>query len=587
MAGLRKRIKDLNQASSITGQEYGVSDNGSIVQKFKITDAVDSMTHVVNVLNTYQADNTGATDTTTQFSNAVTACPTKGVVYVPEGIYQLNNLQVGKDVSFRLHPNAVLIHKANATAPMIKYTVPASGFFEGGIIDGNGANQACTGTADVNSWFACLQTSTSSAFTVRDTTFQNFCLAGLRDNASTGRLRVSRCNFLNGRQHTNGAVTGIVGFQSSGINVLVSTQDARPHVSVTDCNFVQDATPTNLGGNPGGLIIAGHRDTNCFVSVKIHGNFFYQTGQVYAGNNLGSVDLYEDCLNAVVSDNIIRAPLYIGLKLQNLTNLVCTGNTLDCNSSMVNGGSGILYDPHQRLATATSTERAIISKNIVTGITVSNGVGIAIYGSVAVGKKVIVSDNTVENCLVGIDVGGSVGMTGPISIQGNTIQGGSNSALQILKTAGDVRIHGNHISGGLGLLATSGVNTANFYLSNNYIEATGGGSKACIIWGANKIYSYSGNYINSNGAGSPGIEFKQDGSANKIAELLFPPGPNTVVGIDSTVIADILRWRGISSGTGSPEGVYAATTGDVFLRKDTSNVKYYFKNSGTGNTGWL
>jgi hypothetical protein len=537
----------------------------------------------------------GVTDDTAAFGLAKAACVTGGTIFAGEGTAVLHNFLIDKDINVVLSQGTILKHKANATAPMISFTATASGFFNGGVLDGNKANQATTGVggAGVTSWFSLLKTNTASSFTVSDVTFQNFCIAGLQDNATTGRLLVQRCHFLNGAEHTNGAVTAITGYQSSGINFLVSGNNSRPHLDVFDCHFIQDNLPSQPGFAPGGCIVAGNDGNNCFVSVNCSRNYLKRVGQVAAGNNIGGIDLYEDCLDANVTGNIFEEPLYIGLKLQNLTRLICTGNIVDCTSNMIAGGTGILYDPHQRTQTTGAYEPSIIAHNIVTGITVTNGTGISIYGSVALGRKVILALNWVENCLVGMDIGGAIGMEGPISIEGNTVMGGAGAALQILRINpngtgnGNVRIVGNHLSGGVGILSTVGVQNASFLLSANFVEATGAGSKAILIWGAAKIKSDSGTYQNSNGAGAPAVEFKQDGAAHLIGELYFPPGANIVTGINSTVIADVSRWRGLNSGSGSPEGVYAATTGDVFLRTDSGNVKYYFKNSGTGNTGWV
>ncbi len=47
-------------------------------------------------------------------------------------------------------------------------------------------------------------------------------------------------------------------------------------------------------------------------------------------------------------------------------------------------------------------------------------------------------------------------------------------------------------------------------------------------------------------------------------------------------------YPGFYIGTGSPEGVYAAVAGSIYLRKDGSaGTSFYVKESGTGNTGWV
>jgi len=44
----------------------------------------------------------------------------------------------------------------------------------------------------------------------------------------------------------------------------------------------------------------------------------------------------------------------------------------------------------------------------------------------------------------------------------------------------------------------------------------------------------------------------------------------------------------IRFGSGTPEGVYTAGIGSVFLRTDGgASTTLYVKESGTGNTGWI
>jgi hypothetical protein len=44
----------------------------------------------------------------------------------------------------------------------------------------------------------------------------------------------------------------------------------------------------------------------------------------------------------------------------------------------------------------------------------------------------------------------------------------------------------------------------------------------------------------------------------------------------------------IVHGAGSPEGVYAASPGSLFLNETGgANVSIYVKESGTGTTGWV
>jgi hypothetical protein len=532
----------ITTAGTSQGKTWGIGDvaiyRGTSGQWDKVTSALRPL----NVRD-FGALLDGSTDDTAAFALTKAACVTGGSVYVPDGTAVIHSLVVDKDISFVLSNAAVLKHKANATGTMIKYTVASSGTFTGGTLDGNGANQTVTGTAQVNSWFACLRTITTTAFTVSDVTFVNFCLAAILDNDSSGRLTISRCNFRNGREHTNGAAVGILGFQSSGINFApTATVDGRPHLRVTGCNFIQDTLPANAGGNPGGCIIAGRENINCLISVTYQGNYHTRTGQAYAGNFIGSVDLYEDCHGANVMGNVFVDCLYVPMKLQNSGELSCIGNQVIGPSDQV--ATGIWYDPHERSdGSGVLNENAVFIGNVVKG---RGGAGITIAGNVGVGRSIIVSNNDVESCATGFDIGATgatFGLDAPLLIQGNTARGITGTACNITLCSGPIRINGNHFSGANGILATTGVNNAEFYLSHNYLEATSLGSRALIVRGAARVHCYSGVYNNTNGASSNVLNFQWDGT-NNIGELLFP-GTNIIkIGIPEMVYTQITKIIG-------------------------------------------
>jgi hypothetical protein len=69
------------------------------------------------------------------------------------------------------------------------------------------------------------------------------------------------------------------------------------------------------------------------------------------------------------------------------------------------------------------------------------------------------------------------------------------------------------------------------------------------------------------------------------------PSVNCIRSAEGRVISTSVSgsaFAGIFVGNGSPETVYSAQPGSLYLRKDGSaGTCLYVKESGTGNTGWI
>jgi hypothetical protein len=80
-------------------------------------------------------------------------------------------------------------------------------------------------------------------------------------------------------------------------------------------------------------------------------------------------------------------------------------------------------------------------------------------------------------------------------------------------------------------------------------------------------------------------------AANRIALYLADNGSGTSLVAkyeDGTTTTVARKGMNILSGTGSPENVYSAAVGSLFLRTDGSgSTTLYVKESGSGNTGWV
>ncbi len=469
----------------------------------------------------FGATGDGATNDTNAFAAATAAAPLKTQVYVPSGTYILDGLTITRDVGLLLHPNAVLKHKAGATADMISYTVPCTTPIEGGTFDGNKANQ------DVDdNWFSLLK-GYSDGQQIRNVRFRNFMVSGITDFKTLGQVWYLRCQFLDGYSLSETATKA-----NCGLNFSPGLLNGAPKVWVESCVFLNASAPSSGYKACGGAFFAGSNANSSYNSVTVKDSIFKRVGddKVVGPNHYGiaALDLYEETWNANIEGNNIDT-YYIGLKLQNVQNLYCAGNVVSTSYTC-----GIDYTPGERLQTGEYSTAKIIGNTV----TASAEVGIYVRAGDAGGwHDAIISNNTIKNSPYGIRVNGRTGSVGsnanegfgPLLIQGNQIWNTAGNGIDFQYTAGDFKILDNYISstGGNGITATTaGSNTASTFTVRGNTIATATTGYRCIRFFGVKELTISDNTVSAFNGANVAIEIDQDGSANGIEKLNL--GPNII-----------------------------------------------------------
>jgi hypothetical protein len=487
------------------------------------------------------------------------------------GTYIFDTVTFSKCISIELGEGVRFKHKANATGNMFTFTV-APPKIKGGVWDGNMANQNNNAT---NWWSLVYVNPSSTAFQrtrIEGSTFTNFVFGGTRFFQMNGRVEADHCNFIEGKEHG-----GVLGLQSQGFWFSeTALPNSRPEVVLTYCTFIQNSAPSVTGKNPGGAIFGGYAQDNIHPSVKVNHCYFKGTGQNFALNSIGSVDLYEDVERAEITENIFEDCYYVPIKMQNGSHFICENNIIV--GATGEGTQGIWFDPHQRNDTTETHEVSTIRGNIV----VRDGTGIVVAGNVAHSSKVIVENNWVIGTTVnGIDLGAtSAGHTfsGPAIIQGNVILADDGNGIHMINTAGQYQFIGNYSSATHGFLATASNSNAKIFLSGNYFQGTNGGY-AASIWGVKELIADSGKYNSS-----AGVQIKADDDGNQIQKLQWSDGNILDDGALDITFSGVDELVGTMSYQSVPQNLVKAHIGVRYYC--TGNGTIWFKKTGTGNTGW-
>lgn len=477
-------------------------------------------------------------DDTAVFYIAVSSVPEGTQIYVPEGTYILHDLQVDRNVSFRCHPAAILLHRASATLPMITCTVENTCIWEGGTYDGNKANQG-EKDSNVGEDVFTLVSTFSDGMLFRDVKFVGFMKAGINDLQSSGDITLQRCKFLDGYQPR----TATSKFSNFGFIFQAAQTDAHPHVSIIDCDFETDGKEANRR-RPGGFYVAGNDTVNSFVRLTVMGSTFRNLGGVATvdGGLYGAAgfDVYEDVIDAYLAGNFIieddgTTPTWHGAKLQNAGNLIFVGNVVRAAATVC-----INYTPGERLQT-TSYRRALIGKNIVEGTNASVGILVS-AGESGGWQEIEVEGNHVTGCVIGTQIEGEDGAgniegVGPIQYIGNTFVIDGNAGATILSTAADIRFIGNTFDSTNGncVTATSKNSGSSLtFIGNKFLCRTAAFTGA-RIWGV-KDLTFTANIFDCS---TEAIEFKQDASANLITRLRWDANNIILNGSIDITVADI------------------------------------------------
>lgn len=455
-------------------------------------------------------------DETAYFAAAVAAVPVGSEIYVPEGTYILHNLDVNRNVGFRMHPAAVLLHRAAATNHMIRMTVPNSIGIKGGILDGNKANQS-----SATNWFALLY-NYADGQVLRDVTFRNYMKAAILDDQTIGAWWVDRCQFLNGFE-----VETLDAFSNGAITFQAAVAAARAKITVTDSLFSQAANPVAGKRAPGAFYSAGSDALDCRPSIIFKNNRIHLMGGRHPtlGHGRAAIDFYETTLNGVCSGNIVScashnntAENWIPGKFDNCQNLDVDGNIVTTP-----GPVAFRYVPGERAQTTEFTTAKFRGNTVH-----DSPAAIAFLIDAAVGgfRDVQVTNNTARGVLKGLDINGLLDDAvtnkgyGPLLISGNQLFVSGGNGIEIDSTQGDIKITDNHldVTGGVGIRATTDNAAASLNVRGNTIICRTAANPCVRLWGLKELHLIGNTFDQV--TGSAAIELDADGAANKILKLV-------------------------------------------------------------------
>lgn len=281
-------------------------------------------------------------------------------------------------------------------------------------------------------------------------------------------------------------------------NAGPSTADA--HLYWCD-NFGKDTIKATPQAGSSFMFLSG---TNIKTRGNIQRNRAIQFGCSVHGNFIGAIDSYLDSYELIVSDNVIESYIHIGLKLGQVENLTCVGNTV--NGVGDSGAlTGISYQPyHVSGQIATLTKTAVIASNIVNG---AQTVGIAVQGNSTSNRAdgVIVKGNIVRDAgTVGIYVANASNFT----VADNEVLDAGTIGIQVDNSGGTNAIRGNLITSpggdGIDLRGDASSNVGSFDLTENRI-AEFGGTNGIDIDRVDRIALSNNTVTHTAGSGKVGV----------------------------------------------------------------------------------
>jgi hypothetical protein len=206
----------------------------------------DRFADVINVLD-YGADNTGVTDSSTAFTNAITAAGSNGVV-ICDGTFQIDStVTLASGVTLRSNSSAELVFGSSAD-----FELSGDNNVENIVFNLNGTGRQVTGETISNVTFknCTAKNSTNNGFyfnvgcskitfencTSNNNTKQGFYISGTETNAPN-RIQLINCKAFNNGEN---------GISVNGVGEITSQQTANyaSHVLISGCI-------TNNNGNGG------------------------------------------------------------------------------------------------------------------------------------------------------------------------------------------------------------------------------------------------------------------------------------------------------------------------------------------------
>lgn len=501
---------------------------------------------VSNFINIQSFGATNGSDSTDAFRRAVAAASNGMAIYIPDGSFIIDSVDISKDLSIIGH--GTLLHKAGASNHMLRFTVPQTGKVEGVTLDGNKDNQTSA------SWFSILSTYGKNQIISR-VIFQNYCFSAVHDNQTTQKLTVDNCIIRNGKEH-GGILNTTLSTAIWQSLVGAGNSGARPKFTITNNQIYNESAPSSAGLNPGGIIIKGEDANGIYPSVLIENNFFNRIGQDHVGNRISPIEMYEDIRESIIRGNRIVDCYVGGMDLQNCSYVEVENNfidTLGADGSSI--AAGIEYDPAVRSQADSEHEGGFIRNNVIRNVTVLQAYGIWVHGEEAEARWIDVSGNFITNVKVGIQFDGLNSIQGPCIISNNIVRvtGANSIGFDGVNLKGSFVFSGNYfesLAGGSGLLVTAGGSTtADLIFEGNTIRTNEALNKAFSVRGVRKCLVFSGLFDNV--AGGDAVDFRQDGGGNPIVTLYYSPSAIIANGTSNFTVADITNFIG---GYSLPDG---------------------------------
>lgn len=338
----------------------------------------------------FGATGDGTTDDSTAIQNAITqAVAVNAEVYFPAGTYVADNLSYSGSTPIKLrgaHRQAsVLKHKASASADLLTLACPAT--VESLGFDGNQPSQTTRRAA-------LAVNANAYPIEVRNCYFTRTANYAIKIVQMNTQLTITGCLFKALSDWPN---TGPTTDVSVGIYMGTATASTVGNIRITDNDFINTA-PSAL--SPCGIQIAGY-DYTSLVTVDIIGNTFEYYGSNRGGTQpSGPIDLYEYFEKVTILGNRVAYSACGGIKVGQAGTLTITGNVLrddqGSNATAAIFWSGGVRDPNN------PSHNVVIADNVVRNWAGYAGIHVVGNTSPNYVKRVSVTGNVLDNCLIGI-----------------------------------------------------------------------------------------------------------------------------------------------------------------------------------------
>lgn len=504
----------------------------------------------------FDAVGDGTTDNTAAWATAMAGMADGDTLYISDGTYILDSVNVTKDINIIGLEGGTLKHKASATGHMLKWTVEGNGEIRGVTFDANVSNNG------TNTTYAVLYPwgGKSQGLTIENCRFVGFMKAAILDEKTTGELTVRDNHFVNGYKvplaSTNTAIVNSAIWFAPGI------ANNRPKL-IVDNNTFTNSAPSASERLPGGVAIFGAESVGHLNYAEITFNHFaYVGGDTDAGSwhvGTAAVDWYRHT-QGIMGWNTGTNLMYIFGKIDQSADVQVVGN-----HGHTQGNVLYKYAPGERDQTnefrfgVFKDNWAYPGTNDTLALYLSAGLSGGLRETIVDGFYAPGFTRVIQ--LEGFtDDDGSLDAVGPFIIR-NVHGSASNYGLWGRGIQGPLTIEHWYVAGtgsGSSILINQTNTAAKVYVKNSHPTAENG--YAGLIRGV-AVASIESSSFTETGSGIA-LDLSQDADGNNINRLYFARD-NTVSGTVNVVTADIdagYYWSG-NTVTRYPSGA-TETLGD-------------------------